>query len=391
MPFSPLHDQSQSARIKVIGVGGAGGNAVDNMVRSEIEGVEFICVNTDRQNLDRNLCDKKLPIGENTTKGLGAGARPEVGEKAALESQSDLRGCIAETDMLFIAAGMGGGTGTGAAPEIAKLAKEQDILTIAVVTKPFDFEGKLKAQYAQEGLDKLRQSVDSLICVPNQKLLSYLPRTTTIEEAYAEADSILRNAVKGIAEMITVSGLQNVDFNDVCTVMKGRGMAMMGLGRASGENRATEAARKAISSPLLDQGDIKNAEGILVNVMTSRDNLGLFDLQEVSDTVREMAGEDAVFVAGCCYDDTLGDDLVVTVVVAGWSDEPTPQKAAPTAAPKHSNVPRDNNGNLDYNALSTPPGLRSVTNGDSQYSSVRASGLESETVNLAAFLRRQAD
>lgn len=304
------------ARIKVIGVGGGGGNAINNMIQSQLEGVEFIVANTDAQALARNLAATRIQIGENVTRGLGAGAKPEVGMRAAEESEERIRAALTGADMVFITAGMGGGTGTGAAPVIARIAKELGILTVAVVTKPFNFEGKRRYRFAEEGLDLLRKHVDTVITIPNQKLLGVVGKNTTILEAFRRADDVLNQAVRGITDLITVPGLINVDFADVRTVMDEMGQAMMGAAEGSGDTRALDAATHAISSPLLDDVSIHGARGVLINI-TGGYNLSLQEVDEAATVVRDMAHEDAIIVFGAVLDETMEDTVRVTVVATG--------------------------------------------------------------------------
>ncbi|MEO5353992.1 MAG: cell division protein FtsZ [Magnetococcus sp. XQGC-1] len=304
------------ARIKVIGVGGGGGNAINNMIQSQLDGVEFIVANTDAQALARNLAATRIQIGENVTRGLGAGAKPDVGMRAAEESQDRIREALAGADMVFITAGMGGGTGTGAAPVIAKIAKELGILTVAVVTKPFSFEGKRRYRFAEEGLAELRKHVDTVITIPNQKLLGVVGKNTTILEAFRRADDVLNQAVRGITDLITVPGLINVDFADVRTVMDEMGQAMMGAAEASGDTRALDAATHAISSPLLDDVSIHGARGVLINI-TGGYNLSLQEVDEAATVVRDMAHDDAIIVFGAVLDESMEDTVRVTVVATG--------------------------------------------------------------------------
>ncbi|MBF0164894.1 MAG: cell division protein FtsZ [Magnetococcales bacterium] len=303
-------------RIKVIGVGGGGGNAINNMIQAQLEGVEFIVANTDAQALARNLAPTRLQIGTNITRGLGAGAKPEVGMRSAEESRESIKEAMHGADMVFITAGMGGGTGTGAAPVIAQVAKELGILTVAVVTKPFGFEGRRRMQYAEEGLKSLRDHVDTVITIPNQKLLSIVGKNTTILEAFRKADDVLLQAVRGITDLITITGLVNVDFADVRTVMDEMGHAMMGAGEATGDNRALEAATKAISSPLLDEISIHGARGVLINI-TGGYNLALQEVDDAVTVVKDMVHDDAIIVVGAVLDESMDDSVRVTVVATG--------------------------------------------------------------------------
>ncbi|MCG6656422.1 cell division protein FtsZ [Halomonas campisalis] len=307
---------SSSAVIKVVGVGGGGGNAVNHMVESNIEGVEFICANTDAQALKRVSAKTVLQLGNEITKGLGAGASPEVGRQAAMEDRDRIAELISGADMVFITAGMGGGTGTGGAPVVAQVAKELGILTVAVVTRPFPFEGPKRMRVAEEGMKELSEHVDSLITIPNEKLLSVLGKNASLLTAFSAANDVLLGAVQGIAELITSPGIINVDFADVRTVMSEMGMAMMGTGGATGENRAREAAEKAIRSPLLEDIDLHGARGILVNI-TAGPDLSIGEFNDVGATVQEFASQDATIVVGTSIDMEMSDELRVTVVAAG--------------------------------------------------------------------------
>jgi cell division protein FtsZ len=319
MPFEVIENYNPGATIKVVGIGGGGGNAVNQMVNADIEGVEFICVNTDSQAL-RNFAGKStLQIGSSVTKGLGAGANPEVGRQAALEDRDRISEMLSGCDMVFITAGMGGGTGTGAAPVIAQTAKEMGILTVAVVTKPFPFEGQRRMGVAQQGIDELGHHVDSLITIPNAKLLSVLGDEVSLLNAFKAANQVLSGAVQGIAELITRPGLINVDFADVRTVMSEMGMAMMGAGTASGEDRALVAAQSAIGSPLLEDVNLNGACGILVNV-TAGMTLTMKEFEEVGTTIADLASEDATVVMGTVIDPDMGDEIRVTVVATGLGE-----------------------------------------------------------------------
>ena len=314
MSFELVEPPSQTAVIKVIGVGGCGGNAVDHMVSQSVDGVEFIAANTDLQALGELDPAITMQIGAEVTKGLGAGANPDVGRAAAMEDRARLQAAIGGADMVFVTAGMGGGTGTGAAPVIAQTAKDLDILTVAVVTKPFAWENRTKA--AMQGIAELTQHVDSLIAIPNDKLLTVLPDDVTMEDAFAASNDVLLGAVQGIADIILRPGRINVDFADVCTVMRERGVAIMGTGQASGEGRAQEATEKAIRSPLLEDIDLHDARGVLVNVTTGP-SLGMREYADVGAMVREFAAKDATVVVGAVNDPEIGDDMRVTVVATG--------------------------------------------------------------------------
>ncbi|MEO5367988.1 MAG: cell division protein FtsZ [Magnetococcus sp. WYHC-3] len=308
--------KSTEARIKVIGVGGGGGNAINNMIQANLGGVEFIVANTDAQALARSLAPVRIQIGENVTRGLGAGAKPEVGERAAEESRERIREALNGADMVFITAGMGGGTGTGAAPIIAQVAREMELLSVAVVTKPFNFEGKRRMQYAETGLESLRKHVDTVITIPNQKLLGVVGKNTSMLDAFRRADDVLHQAVRGITDLITIPGLINVDFADVRTVMDEMGQAMMGAAEATGDNRALDAATHAISSPLLDDVSIHGARGVLINITGGYD-LTLQEVDEAATVVRDMAHDDAIIVFGAVLDETMHDAVRVTVVATG--------------------------------------------------------------------------
>ena len=377
--FELMDAYSQNAVIKVIGVGGGGGNAVSHMVNTGIEGVDFICANTDAQALNSAKTRTALQIGCNITKGLGAGADPDVGRQAAMEDRDRIQEVIEGTDMLFITAGMGGGTGTGATPVVAQVAKELGILTVAVVTKPFDMEGTKRNAIAEQGIGELSKYVDSLITIPNQKLLTVLGGQTTLLDAFKAANEVLQGAVQGIAELITRPGLINVDFADVRTVMAEMGMAMMGSGGASGEERAREAAEAAVSSPLLEDINLAGANGILVNVTAGMD-LSIGEFQEVGATIREFSAEDATVVIGTVIDPEMSGSIRVTVVATGIG---RPARQQPTV---HV-VKRGSSGQPNYAALEKPTVQRQRAVGDG------VTGLpeQEELLDIPAFLRRQAD
>ena len=309
----------QYANIKVVGVGGGGGNAVNRMIASSLQGVEFWVVNTDLQALNISLAEHRLQIGEKLTKGLGGGAQPAVGGQAAKESKDDIEAALDGADMVFITAGMGGGTGTGAAPVIANIAKEQGALTVAVVTKPFRFEGPIRAKQAEEGLEHLRSQVDALIVIPNDKLLQVVERVTSLVDSFKIADDVLKQGVQGIADLITIPGLVNLDFADVKTVMANSGSAMMGIGKASGENRAVEAAEKAISSPLLEE-TINGATGVLLNV-SGGESLTLHEVNDVADIIYSAVDPEANILFGSVIDEGLKDEIMVTVIATGFTNE----------------------------------------------------------------------
>jgi len=306
--------------IKVIGVGGGGNNAVNRMITSGLQNVEFIAVNTDMQALQLSKAKNKFAIGSKVTNGLGAGGVPEVGEKAALEDMEALQNLMQGADMVFITSGMGGGTGTGAAPVVAQIAREMGILTVAVVTKPFDFEGKKKMQLAAQGIEKLREAVDTLIVIPNQYLLKIVEKRTPIKEAFIIADDVLRQGVQGISDLITTPGEINIDFADVRTIMKGRGDALMGIGIGKGDNRAVDAATNAINNPLLDDAKIEGAKGILVNV-TGGNDLALSEYEEVLKIITANADDDALIIPGNTFDPTMEDQIKVTVIATGFNSK----------------------------------------------------------------------
>jgi cell division protein FtsZ len=315
------------ARIKVIGIGGGGGNAVNTMIAGKLTGVDFIVANTDAQAIEANRATVKIQLGEQITKGLGAGANPEIGRRAAMEDEAKLRELLAGADMIFITAGMGGGTGTGGAPVIAKIAREVGALTVGVVTKPFLFEGKKRMRQADDGIQELKATVDTLIVIPNQRLLSIAARTTTMLEAFHKADDILLQAVRGISDLIITPGLINLDFADVRTVMAEMGLALMGAATASGENRAVEAAQKAISSPLLEDISIHGARGLLINI-TGGPDLGLHEVNEAATMIQEEAHEDANIIFGAVIDDRMKDEIRVTVIATGFGEKSEQRKPA---------------------------------------------------------------
>ncbi len=312
-------DMEQFAQIKVIGVGGGGNNAVNRMIESGLKGVEFIAVNTDKQALYTSKAEHKIQIGEKLTKGLGAGANPDVGRKAAEESREDICKLLQGADMVFVTAGMGGGTGTGAAPIVAEIAKEMGILTVGVVTKPFTFEGKRRLTHAEQGIEDLKGRVDTLVTIPNDRLLQVIEKKTTMLEAFRIADDILKQGVQGISDLIAVPGLVNLDFADVKTIMLEQGLAHMGIGRASGENRAVEAAKQAIQSPLLETS-IQGAKGVLLNI-TGGSGLGLFEVNEAAELVTQAADDDANIIFGAVINEDLKDEIRITVIATGFEKD----------------------------------------------------------------------
>ncbi|MEM9101149.1 MAG: cell division protein FtsZ [Pseudomonadota bacterium] len=385
--FELVDNCHENAVIKVIGVGGGGGNAVDYMVEANVDGVEFITANTDAQALRRSKAKTAIQIGGNITKGLGAGANPEVGRAAAIEDKDRICEVLNGADMVFITAGMGGGTGTGAAPVIAEIAKEMGILTVAVVSKPFFFEMKKRMQVAEQGILELRSYVDSLIIVPNDKLLSIL-KGKALTQAFRAANDVLHGAVQGIAELITRPGLINVDFADVRTVMSEQGTAMMGNGIGRGDSRSKEAAQLAVASPLLEDVNLSGARGILVNITASED-ISIDEFAEVGSIIQEFASEEATVVVGTAIDNELDDELRVTVVATGLGQKSAAEAPAvktsrvtqtPTAKPAEKS-------RLDYNKLDRPTVLREQKNSTSKSST---SDIE-EYLDIPAFLRKQAD
>lgn len=326
-------DMEQFAQIKVVGVGGGGSNAVNRMIEASLKGVQFIAINTDKQALYNSRAEYKIQIGEKLTRGLGAGANPEIGSKAAEESRDDVYQALQGADMVFITAGMGGGTGTGAAPIIAEIAKEMGILTVGVVTKPFTFEGKRRMTHAERGIDELRKRVDTLVTIPNDRLLEVVDKRTSIVEAFKIADDVLKQGVQGITDLIAIPGLVNLDFADVKTIMFERGLAHMGVGRASGDNRAVEAAKQAIHSPLLET-TINGAKSVLLNI-TGGTSLGLLEINEAAEIVAREADEDANIIFGAVIDETIKDEIRITVIATGFEDavKKPVQESKPEQAP----------------------------------------------------------
>jgi len=387
-----MESETQDAVIKVIGVGGCGGNAVDHMIEQGVQGVEFIVINTDAQALKRSKARTQLQIGENITKGLGAGAKPSVGQAAAEEDRERIKEIISGANMVFITAGMGGGTGTGAAPIIAQIARELDILTVAVVTKPFTYEGN-RMRFAKAGIEALHEHVDSLIIVPNSKLMEVLGEDVTVPEAFRAANGVLQGAVAGIAEVINVPGLINVDFADVRTVMSENGMAMMGSAIASGPDRARAAAEGAISSPLLEDVDMSGARGVLVNI-TSSNSLKLKEIDDVMKCV-QFAAEEATVIVGSVFDEIMGDEIRVTVVATGLG-APRVAKQKPEMVYRSDEVYHQRTGTHDepianvdvnYPDLETPAYLRSGRR--AAVDAMEKSGID--PYDIPSFLRKQAD
>lgn len=376
--FELIDACQDSAQIKVIGVGGGGGNAVQHMLMETIDGVDFICANTDAQALTNSAANTVIQLGNTITKGLGAGANPEVGRQAALEDRDRIYDLLQGTDMAFITAGMGGGTGTGAAPVVAEVAKELGILTVAVVTKPFFFEMKKRMTIAEEGIDELRKHVDSLIIVPNEKLLTNL-KGSSLKGAFGAANNVLYGAVQGIAELITRPGLINVDFADVRTVMSERGMAMMGSGVGTGPDRARDSATMAVASPLLEDVDLAGARGILVNV-TANDEMGLDEFAEVGAVVKDFASEEATVVIGTVIDESLTDEMRVTVVATGLGQENEPSMKVVVENTKPD-------GNMDYKELDKP----AISRKQQDMGRKAVVGSDMDFLDIPAFLRKQAD
>ncbi len=390
--FELVDNVPQNAVIKVVGVGGGGGNAVEHMLASQVDGVEFICANTDAQALKNMNAKTLLQLGGAVTKGLGAGANPNVGREAALEDRERIREVLNGADMVFITAGMGGGTGTGGAPIVAEIAKEMGILTVAVVTKPFPFEGKKRMQVALEGMKYLSENVDSLITIPNEKLLDVLGPKTSLLDAFKAANDVLLGAVQGIADLIIRPGMINVDFADVRTVMSEMGMAMMGTGRATGENRAREAAEAAIRSPLLEDVNLQGARGILVNI-TASESLSLGEFSEVGDTVEEFASDNATVVVGTVIDPSLGDELRVTVVATGLGAAQIAEQVSPVRAVE--SVTAGSRSSAAFTDTRRPE-PQMIDRARRQQQEVRRRAvLDTDTnreyLDIPTFLRRQAD
>ena len=383
--FELVDVQPQEAVIKVVGVGGCGGNAVDHMIEASVQGVEFICANTDAQALKRNRASIQLQLGVTVTKGLGAGANPEVGRQAAVEDRERIVELIEGADMLFLTAGMGGGTGTGAAPIVAEVARELGILTVAVVTKPFAFEGK-RQRVAQEGLEALSKHVDSLIVIPNEKLMQVLGDDISMLDAFKAANGVLHGAVAGIAEVINCPGLVNVDFADVRTVMSEMGMAMMGSAVGSGPHRSTQAAEQAVASPLLEDVNLAGARGVLVNITASA-SLKMKEVHDVMNTIKAFTAEDATVIVGTVIDENMGERLRVTMVATGLGSPVARAQPKPLTVVKTGTdvAPIEV---VDYDQLDTPAVIRR-RNRESTIEAMRQSGVD--LLDIPAFLRKQAD
>ena len=400
--FELVEDTNENAVIKVVGVGGGGGNAVNHMVASDVEGVDFICANTDAQALGKMAASTALHIGGDMTKGLGAGANPDVGRQAAVSDREQIADSLRGADMVFITAGMGGGTGTGAAPIVAEVAKEMGILTVAVVTKPFPFEGKKRMKIAEEGIRELQEQVDSLIIIPNEKLLPVLGKNTSLIKAFGEANDVLKGAVQGIADLIIRPGMINVDFADVRTVMSEMGMAMMGTGHARGDERAAEATEAAIKSPLLEDVDLKGASGILVNITAGMD-LSLGEFAEVGEIVEEYASDNATIVVGTVIDPDMSEELKVTVVATGLAKA---QQAGArvvnsdvtTGGPTQVEVKTAPPTASDFSQLELPTVIRNRQAQQAEQAVEMEEPVQQKTgtddmefLDIPAFLRRQAD
>ena len=400
--FELVEHVQLGARIKVIGVGGGGGNAVNTMIAGKLTGVDFIVANTDAQALEANRATVKIQLGEQITKGLGAGANPEIGRRAAMEDEAKLREYLAGADMIFITAGMGGGTGTGGAPVIAKIAHEIGALTVGVVTKPFMFEGKKRMCQADEGIHDLKASVDTLIVIPNQRLLSIAARTTTMLEAFHKADDILLQAVRGISDLIMTPGLINLDFADVRTVMAEMGLALMGAATASGENRAIEAAQKAISSPLLEDISIHGARGLLINI-TGGPDLGLHEVNEAATMIQEEAHDDANIIFGAVIDERMKDEIRVTVIATGFGEKEERRQPINSLAAAAAVAAANNRGKKVVHLgtivddLEAPTWQRRKVSGEEaepvalEKTAVQFSKEDDDRFDIPTFLRRQMD
>lgn len=375
-----------NAKIKVFGVGGGGGNAVKHMIDQKIEGADFISINTDKQALDNNPSSQKLILGENITNGMGAGADPEIGRLAALEDRERLKELIKGADMVFIASGMGGGTGTGASPIVAQVAKELGALTVAIVTKPFSLEGKRKMSLAQEGINQMVEEVDSLITIPNQKLLEVLGKGCTMVDGFKAANDVLAGAVRGISDIIMKPGMINVDFADVKTVMSEKGTAMMGTGSASGPNRAMEAAEQAMGSKLLEDIDLKDAKGILLNI-TAGENLTIEEFETVGNCVQEYASEEAIIVPGTVIDEASGDILTVTVVATGLASKKEKQNATTNKINFLETKRELPLSSASKQIIENPPNIEMLK----QLKGNQSKGLEEELLDIPSFMRSQID
>ena len=393
------HDfQSGMANIKVVGVGGAGNNGVNRMVDAGLKNIEFIAVNTDKQALSLSKANKKIQIGEKLTRGLGAGANPEIGKCSAEESKSEIAEALKGADMVFVTAGMGGGTGTGAAPIVAEVSKEMGILTVAVVSKPFPFEGKRRMMQAESGIEELRQCVDTLIIIPNEKLLQVVEKQTSVTDAFIMSDDVLRQGVQGISDLITIPGLVNLDFADVKTIMMDAGIAHMGIGRASGDHRAQEAARQAIHSPLLETS-IEGASGVLINVTGGRD-LGLLEINEAAELVQKSVDQEANIIFGAVIDENLTNEIVITVMATGFTKTPFDQLKLDTIvgealnnAVNNSNVMMGNTQSINmgtmnnFSSMNTAP-LQTIRTTYGSSSNLNSNNNDYRDLDIPPFLRR---
>jgi len=386
-----LHEETNTpAKIKVIGIGGGGRNAINSMIQAHVEGVEFIAANTDLQALNSSLAPIRIQLGSHLTKGLGAGANPEIGKRAALEDTDRLAEILDGADMIFVTAGMGGGTGTGAAPIVASIAKEKGCLTVAVVTKPFLFEGKRRLVQAEAGLRELRTGVDTLISIPNQRLLSVVGKQTSLRDAFRICDDVLRQAVQGISDLITVPGLINLDFADVQTIMSEMGMALLGTGVGRGENRAVEAAQKAISSPLLEESSIEGARGVLINI-TGGPDLTLFEVNEASSTIQEVAHEDAQIIFGSVIDENMHGEIRVTVIATGFGYAKEDFSPVPLVTPKQSKFSKAREEQRTADKGRTAASVHRATGRDRYHERVNVAALDEKSLEIPTFLRKRAE
>jgi cell division protein FtsZ len=391
-------DQEKSAKIKVIGVGGAGGNAINNMIASHLQGVKFIAANTDSQALEMSMAPVKIQMGENLTEGLGAGANPQIGRDAALESEEALRAALADSHMVFITAGFGGGTGTGAAPVIAEICKDLGALTVAVVTKPFAFEGKKRTKLAEDGIDNLKSVVDTAISIPNDRLRGLAPKKAKLTDMFLKADEILLHSVKGITDLIMMPGLVNLDFADVRTTMSKAGLAIMGIGISTGENRAVEAAERAMSHPLLEDLPIAGARGVLMNI-TSTSDMEFEEVAEASERIHDEVGDDADIFWGTSIDDSLGDEMRVTVIATGIGAEPELQQMPsnavelPTRGKVRDITPEDLERDIiDYEEPTFIRQQKAVgESGGAIYRGPQGLGVDDTELDVPTFMRRKAD
>jgi len=397
--FSFQEDVLSPVRIKVIGIGGAGCNAINTMITSGLSRVDFIASNTDLQALDRSLAPYKIQLGPDRTRGLGAGAKPEIGRDAALESREHIRECIDGADMVFVTAGMGGGTGTGAAPIVASIAREMGILTVGVVTKPFQYEGHRRHKHAEEGIRELRRHVDTLLVIPNQRLLGIVDKATPLLEAFKVADDVLRQAIQGIADVITTTGHVNVDFADVRTVMSHTGRAVMGMGVAQGQNRAIEAAQKAMCSPLLEEGSVEGARGVLLNI-TGGPSMSLHEIEEAASIIQQTADPEANIIVGQVINPDIGEELIITVIatgferdenlaIAGTEADRAPNRLTKPIQPVLAGVVASLGTERPIKDLDRPTYLRRIS--EARESADRAALTGEDEWDVPTFLRKQAD